>query len=60
MSIFSPHSTVKQKLTYHLKLSLKEADGGATGRSQGFTANQFSKENSIVSVYSTDKNDDLC
>ena len=52
--------TVKLKLTYHLKPSLKQAGGGATGRSQGLMANQVSMKNSIVLVYSTVKNDDLC
>ena len=40
--------TTKLKLTYHLKPSLKQGNGEATGHSQGFMTNQFSKKNSIV------------
>ena len=63
---FSPHSTGsasndKAKTYVALKSILKQGcacvggggggGGGATGRSQGFMTNQFSKKNSIVFVY---------
>ena len=56
MNKLSPHSTGsvsndKAKTYVALKSILKKGGGGATGRSQGFMTNQFSKKNSIVLVY---------
>ena len=65
MSIFSPHSTrstsnSKAKTYVPLKTILETGGGGATGSSQGFATNKFSRKNIIVSVYLTVQNDDLC
>ena len=65
MNIFSPHSThsasnSKAKTYVTLKTILETGGGGATGHSQGFMTNQFSKKNSVALVYSTVKNDELC
>ena len=64
MNIFSPHSTrsasnSKAKTYVPLKTILETGDGGATGHSQGFMTNQFSKKSSVALVYSTVKNDEL-
>ena len=65
MNIFSPNSTrsacnSKAKTYVSFKTILETRGGGATGRSQGFMTNQSFKKNSIVLVYWTVKNDDLC